>query len=65
MGRYRFFQRKWLSHATCYIAGKLYAFADERSEEALSVEFYGILTILEKSGRQDASFRISGGYGTD
>lgn len=42
--QYRFFQRKWLSHATCYIAGKLYAFADERSEEALSVEFYGILT---------------------
>lgn len=46
--RYRFFQWKRLSDVTCYIAGKLYAFADERSEEALCVEFYGILTILEK-----------------
>ena len=43
-GTVSIFQRKWLSHATCYIAGKLYAFADERSEEAICVEFYGILT---------------------
>lgn len=41
---------------TCYIAGKLYAFADERSEEALCVEFYGILTILEKERPQGREF---------
>lgn len=41
---------------TYYIAGKLYAFADERSEEALCVEFYGILTILEKERPQGRDF---------
>ena len=55
-GTVSIFQRKWLSHATCYIAGKLYAFADERSEEALSVEFYGILTIREKEQPQGRDF---------
>lgn len=54
--RYRFFQRKGLSDVTCYIAGKLYAFADERSEEALCVEFYGTLTILEKERPQGRDF---------
>lgn len=55
-GTVSIFQRKRLSDVTCYIAGKLYAFADERSEEALSVEFCGILTILEKERPQGREF---------
>lgn len=55
-GTVSIFQRKRLSHATCYIAGKLYAFADERSEKAVCVEFYGTLTICEKARPQGREF---------